>query len=127
MATVDNLDQRFLFAQGDVKGAYLVHLLDTFTRDKPKSSIMIFVKTCKYCQVLAIVLKRFRFVVVVVIDVFAVVVFCLLVLSLVMLLFLILVVLFLFLPASLFCCWCFGCCFLFLSISLSNKGFRFAQ
>lgn len=61
VATVDNLDQRFLFAQGEVKSAYLVVVLQAFVDKHPRSSAIIFVKTCKFCQILSMVLKRLGF------------------------------------------------------------------
>jgi len=51
--TVDELDQRYVLMNADVKDAYLMHILDNYTREKPRSSIIIFTSTCKYAQILA--------------------------------------------------------------------------
>lgn len=51
--TVDELDQRYVLMNADVKDAYLMHILDIYTTEHPKSSVIIFTSTCKYAQILA--------------------------------------------------------------------------
>lgn len=59
--TVDNLDQRFILTPEKVKDAHLVHLVQTFSDQHSDWSIIIFTKTCKDCQVLTMMLRRFDF------------------------------------------------------------------
>lgn len=47
MLTVEELDQRYLVVHAHVKDAYLVHMLDKFRDENARSSVMVFVKTCK--------------------------------------------------------------------------------
>ncbi len=44
---MDELDQRHMFVPANMKDAYLVHVLDKFREEKPRSSVMVFVQTCK--------------------------------------------------------------------------------
>ncbi|CAL1546160.1 unnamed protein product [Lymnaea stagnalis] len=53
VATVDELDQRYVLMNADVKDAYLMHILDVYTIERSKSSIIIFTSTCKYAQILS--------------------------------------------------------------------------
>ncbi len=47
VATVEELDQRYLLMPADVKDAYLMNILDVY-RDKHETSlVMIFSNTCK--------------------------------------------------------------------------------
>ena len=55
IATVSDLDQRYLLLPPQVKDCYLVHLLQNFVESK---SIVIFTQTCRSCQVLANLLKK---------------------------------------------------------------------
>jgi len=59
--TVDELDQRYVLMNADVKDAYLMNILDKFTTDKPKSSVIIFTSTCKYAQILAMMCEDLGF------------------------------------------------------------------
>jgi len=59
--TVDELDQQYVLMNADVKDAYLMHILDKFTTDKPKSSVIIFTSTCKYAQILAMMCEDLGF------------------------------------------------------------------
>ncbi|XP_069138526.1 probable ATP-dependent RNA helicase DDX49 [Argopecten irradians] len=52
---VEGLDQNYCLMAADVKDAYLMHILDKFTEENPKSSIMIFTNTCKYTQILGMI------------------------------------------------------------------------
>ncbi|KAI8764244.1 ATP-dependent RNA helicase DDX49 [Biomphalaria glabrata] len=61
MMTVDELDQRYVLMNADVKDAYLMHILDKYTTERPKSSIIIFTSTCKYAQILALMCDDLNF------------------------------------------------------------------
>lgn len=60
IATVVQLDQRFLLAPSHVRPAYLVHILDQFVARSPQQLAMVFVRTCKDCQLLAIALRTLK-------------------------------------------------------------------
>lgn len=47
VATVEELKQYYVLMSADVKDAYMMHVLDTYSDANPKSSIMIFTSTCK--------------------------------------------------------------------------------
>ncbi|XP_009886165.1 PREDICTED: probable ATP-dependent RNA helicase DDX49, partial [Charadrius vociferus] len=59
--TVDELDQRYLLVPEAIKDAYLVHLIQTFHDEHSDWAIIIFTKTCKDCQVLNMMLKKYNF------------------------------------------------------------------
>ncbi|XP_032992410.1 probable ATP-dependent RNA helicase DDX49 [Lacerta agilis] len=59
--TVEQLDQRYLLVPEKVKDAYLVHLVQTFQDKHEDWSIIIFTNTCKNCQILNMMLRRFNF------------------------------------------------------------------
>ncbi|NXC33352.1 DDX49 helicase, partial [Campylorhamphus procurvoides] len=59
--TVAELDQRYLLVPEALKDAHLVHLVQTFQDEHQDWAIIIFTKTCKDCQVLNMMLKRFKF------------------------------------------------------------------
>ncbi|XP_034611324.1 probable ATP-dependent RNA helicase DDX49 [Trachemys scripta elegans] len=59
--TVDELVQRYLLVPEKVKDAYLVHLIQTFQDEHEDWSIIIFTSTCKNCQILNMMLKKFNF------------------------------------------------------------------
>ncbi|ESN99182.1 hypothetical protein HELRODRAFT_66523 [Helobdella robusta] len=61
VATVDTLSQQYVLCPADIKDAFLVHIIDVFKNKRPNSSVMIFVNTCKYCQILAMVLVELDF------------------------------------------------------------------
>ncbi|KAI4829426.1 hypothetical protein KUCAC02_023467 [Chaenocephalus aceratus] len=50
--TVEELDQRYILTPEKVKDAYLVHLIQKFTDEHDDWSIIVFVNTCKDCQIL---------------------------------------------------------------------------
>ncbi|NWW71122.1 DDX49 helicase, partial [Climacteris rufus] len=59
--TVEELEQRYLLVPEAVKDAYLVHLVQTFQDEHEDWSIIIFTKTCKDCQVLNMMLRKYSF------------------------------------------------------------------
>lgn len=61
VATVEELDQRYVLMPADVKDAYLMHILDKFQEKNQHSLIMIFTMTCKYCQMLAMMCSDLGF------------------------------------------------------------------
>ncbi|OQV22414.1 putative ATP-dependent RNA helicase DDX49 [Hypsibius exemplaris] len=61
VATVDELDQRFILTPAAVKDAYLVNIVQQFFEDNPRSLIMVFVQTCKQCQILVMALRSLGF------------------------------------------------------------------
>lgn len=61
VATVEELKQYYVLMSADVKDAYMMHVLDTYSDANPKSSIMIFTSTCKYTQILGMVCQELGF------------------------------------------------------------------
>ncbi|XP_055335378.1 probable ATP-dependent RNA helicase DDX49 isoform X1 [Paramacrobiotus metropolitanus] len=61
IATVDELDQRYVLTPAAVKDAYLVNILQDFLEKHDRSLIMVFVKTCKLCQILTLALQDLGF------------------------------------------------------------------
>ncbi|XP_066064648.1 LOW QUALITY PROTEIN: probable ATP-dependent RNA helicase DDX49 [Chamaea fasciata] len=59
--TVEELEQRYLLVPEALKDAHLVHLVQRFQDLHPDWAIIIFTKTCKDCQVLNMMLRRFNF------------------------------------------------------------------
>ncbi|XP_010784154.1 probable ATP-dependent RNA helicase DDX49 [Notothenia coriiceps] len=59
--TVEELDQRYILTPEKVKDAYLVHLIQKFTDEHDDWSIIIFVNTCKDCQILTMMMREFNF------------------------------------------------------------------
>ncbi|XP_012916064.1 probable ATP-dependent RNA helicase DDX49 isoform X1 [Mustela lutreola] len=59
--TVEQLDQRYLLVPEKVKDAYLVHLIQNFQDEHEDWSIIIFTNTCKTCQILCMMLRKFNF------------------------------------------------------------------
>ncbi|XP_017529984.3 probable ATP-dependent RNA helicase DDX49 isoform X1 [Manis javanica] len=59
--TVEQLDQRYLLVPEKVKDAYLVHLIQNFQDEHEDWSIIIFTNTCKTCQILCMLLRKFNF------------------------------------------------------------------
>lgn len=47
VATVEHLDQRYILCPSDVKTSYFVHIVHNHVEQNPKSSIIVFVSTCK--------------------------------------------------------------------------------
>lgn len=58
--TVDQLEQFYMLTPGKVKDAYLFRLLKQYTESKPKSSVIVFTNTCRNCQVLALMCRKFN-------------------------------------------------------------------
>lgn len=52
VATVEELDQRYVLTPSHVRDAYLVHVLQRFLNSVPKGSVVIFTSTCKYAATL---------------------------------------------------------------------------
>jgi ATP-dependent RNA helicase DDX49/DBP8 len=61
-ATVDGLDQRFILTPVEAREGYLVHLVQTLRDKRESGSMIIFVKTCKTCEVVSMMLNYFEFV-----------------------------------------------------------------
>ncbi|XP_074097178.1 putative ATP-dependent RNA helicase Dbp45A [Cotesia typhae] len=61
MATVKQLDQRYVVCPRDVRDAYLVEVIRTFKGINPNGSIMIFTDTCKNCQLLSMTFNTVGF------------------------------------------------------------------
>lgn len=59
--TVEELDQRYVLMNADLKDAYLMHILDVYKTERPKSSIIIFTSTCKYAQILSMMCEDLGF------------------------------------------------------------------
>lgn len=61
--TVDELEQRFVLCPRAVKDAYLVYVVKEFytSRGDGNSSILVFAKTCRECQALAVMFKKLGF------------------------------------------------------------------
>ncbi|XP_038633900.1 probable ATP-dependent RNA helicase DDX49 [Scyliorhinus canicula] len=59
--TVTELDQRYLLVPERVKEAFLVHIIQKFQDEHEDWSIIIFTNTCKMCQILNMMLRRFNF------------------------------------------------------------------
>ncbi|NXO21890.1 DDX49 helicase, partial [Cisticola juncidis] len=59
--TVQELEQRYLLVPEALKDAHLVHLVQTFQDLHQDWAIIIFTRTCKECQVLNMMLRRFSF------------------------------------------------------------------
>lgn len=61
IATVKELDQRYVLCPKDVLDSYLVEVIKTFRTTNENGSIMIFTDTCKYCQLLSMMLNNVGF------------------------------------------------------------------
>lgn len=46
-ATVEELKEEYALVPADLKDAYLIHILDHYLKDHPRSSVIIFAATCK--------------------------------------------------------------------------------
>ncbi|CAD5119684.1 DgyrCDS8279 [Dimorphilus gyrociliatus] len=57
IATVETLEQQYVLMPADVKDAYLLHMVNKFQEENEKSLIIVFTHTCKYCQLLGLVMK----------------------------------------------------------------------
>ncbi|XP_014469410.1 PREDICTED: probable ATP-dependent RNA helicase DDX49 [Dinoponera quadriceps] len=61
IATVKELDQRYVLCPKDVIDSYLVEVIRTFRTTNKDGSIMIFTDTCKNCQLLSMALNDVGF------------------------------------------------------------------
>ncbi|XP_060817748.1 probable ATP-dependent RNA helicase DDX49 [Bombus pascuorum] len=61
VATVKELDQRYVLCPSDVRDSFLVETIRTFRANNKDGSIMIFTDTCKHCQVLSMTLNDVGF------------------------------------------------------------------
>nr|XP_039272553.1 probable ATP-dependent RNA helicase DDX49 [Styela clava] len=61
VSTVDELDQRYVLIPEHVKDGYLVFICNSILESSPNHSIMIFTKTCKNCQIIAMLLRSAGF------------------------------------------------------------------
>ena len=59
--TVEALDQRFVLTPAAAREGYLVHLVQSLKDKKSAGSMIIFVKTCKTCEVISMMLNYFEF------------------------------------------------------------------
>ncbi|NWI46598.1 DDX49 helicase, partial [Picathartes gymnocephalus] len=59
--TVEQLEQRYLLVPEALKDAHLVHLVQSFQDQHQDWAIIIFTKTCKDCQVLNMMLRKYNF------------------------------------------------------------------
>jgi len=59
--TVEALDQRFVLTPAAAREGYLVHLVQRLKDKKSAGSMIIFVKTCKTCEVISMMLNYFEF------------------------------------------------------------------
>ncbi|XP_076619793.1 putative ATP-dependent RNA helicase Dbp45A [Colletes latitarsis] len=61
IATVKELDQRYVLCPSDVCDSFLVEVVRTFRTTNKDGSIMIFTDTCKHCQLLSMTLNDIGF------------------------------------------------------------------
>lgn len=61
IATVKELDQRYVLCPKDVLDSFLVEVIRTFRSTNKDGSIMIFTDTCKHCQLLSMTLNDVGF------------------------------------------------------------------
>ncbi|EFN77376.1 Probable ATP-dependent RNA helicase DDX49, partial [Harpegnathos saltator] len=61
IATVKELDQRYVLCPKDVLDSYLVEVIRTFCATNKNGSIMVFTDTCKNCQLLSMALNDVGF------------------------------------------------------------------
>ncbi|XP_076675964.1 putative ATP-dependent RNA helicase Dbp45A isoform X2 [Andrena cerasifolii] len=61
VATVKELDQRYVLCPSDVRDSFLVEVIRTFRASSKGGSIMIFTDTCKNCQLLSMTLNEIGF------------------------------------------------------------------
>ncbi|CAL1675318.1 unnamed protein product [Lasius platythorax] len=61
IATVRELDQRYVLCPKDVLDSFLVEVIRTFRATNKNGSIMIFTDTCKHCQLLSMTLNDVGF------------------------------------------------------------------
>ncbi|CAB0037222.1 unnamed protein product [Trichogramma brassicae] len=61
LATVKELDQRYVLCPYNVRDAFLVEVIRTFRYDNATGSIMIFTDTCKNCQLISMTMNEVGF------------------------------------------------------------------
>ncbi|KZC12616.1 PREDICTED: probable ATP-dependent RNA helicase DDX49 [Dufourea novaeangliae] len=61
VATVKELDQRYVLCPNDVRDSFLIEVVRTFRSTNKDGSIMIFTDTCKNCQLLSMTLNDIGF------------------------------------------------------------------
>jgi len=61
VATVDQLDQRYVLVPAQVKEPNLIQIVKEFQEEKPLSNCIIFTKTCRTCQILSRLLTKCGF------------------------------------------------------------------
>ncbi|XP_002735561.1 putative ATP-dependent RNA helicase DDX49 [Saccoglossus kowalevskii] len=61
IATVEQLDQKYVLIPAKVRDAYLVHILQKICSETEDYSMIIFSNTCKNCQSLYLMLKALEF------------------------------------------------------------------
>lgn len=59
--TVDKCDQRFVLTPPEAKDGYLVHVVQLCREKYERGSIIIFVRTCKECEAIAMMLNQFDY------------------------------------------------------------------
>ncbi|XP_076444302.1 putative ATP-dependent RNA helicase DDX49 [Babylonia areolata] len=60
-ATVEELKEEYVLMPASMKDAYLVHIIDKWMEKNPRSSVIVFAATCKYAQILGMVLEKLHF------------------------------------------------------------------
>lgn len=58
--TVDELEQFYMLVPAKVKDAYLFQYLKDYTEKNPRSSVIVFTNTCRNCQILALMSRKFN-------------------------------------------------------------------
>jgi len=61
VATVEQLDQRYVLVPAQVKEPNLIQIVKEFQEEKPLSNCIIFTKTCRTCQILSRLLSKCGF------------------------------------------------------------------
>eukprot|EP00095_Tigriopus_kingsejongensis_P000465 maker-scaffold217_size252476-snap-gene-1.38 protein:Tk00465 transcript:maker-scaffold217_size252476-snap-gene-1.38-mRNA-1 annotation:"probable atp-dependent rna helicase ddx49" len=59
--TVEKLDQRYVLTPPEARDGYLVHVVQLCREKFQRGSIMIFVRTCKECEAIAMMLNQFDY------------------------------------------------------------------
>jgi len=61
VATVEQLDQRYVLVPAQVKEPNLIQIVKEFQEEKPLSNCIVFTKTCRTCQILSRLLSKCGF------------------------------------------------------------------
>lgn len=59
--TADLLEQRYVLTPLEARDGYLVHIIQTLKEQSSKGQMIVFVKMCKTCEVLSLMLRKFEF------------------------------------------------------------------